>query len=133
MALHYNTQHWKYWDSWVRIFEELDIFTNEYSKNIITAKLILCTASSAIRAHIKKPTWFYVSDITNDEGSFQTTNKSPYVKMFTHIAEYHQYIFSLGEDGDRPLIGRMGAGCNMIRRPTSTCDNLIIPSCPSSR
>ena len=82
---------------------------------------------SAVRAHIKKPTWHYVWDITNVEGSFRTTNKSPYVQMLTHIAEHHQYGFSLGEDGDQPLIGRMGAGCNMIRRPTSTCDNLIIP------
>ena len=30
------------------------------------------------------------------------------------------------------LIGRMGPVCNMIRRPTSTCDNRIIPASPSS-
>ena len=132
-TMHYNALHWKHWDSWFWISEELDIFKNEYSKNIISTKLIRCTASSAVHAHIMKLTWHYVWDITNDEGSFQTTNKSPYVKIFTHIAQHHQYGFSLGEDGDRPLIGRMGAGCNMIIRPTSTCANLIIPSCPSSR
>ena len=87
----------------------------------------------AVCFHIKEPTWYHVWDITNDGGSFQTTNKSPYVHMFSHITQHDQYGFSLGEDGGRPLIGRMGAGCNMIRRPTSTCDNLIIPSCPSSR